>query len=70
MDLGAAFDDIRIKLSGDAFDAAFGKLHGTYYPDNVREAIANRVIEFAWTTPERDPERLASAVLASLGIKL
>jgi hypothetical protein len=46
------------------------KLHGTHYPESVREAIADRVIEFAWTTPERDPERLASAVLASLGIKL
>jgi hypothetical protein len=56
MNLGAAFDDIRPKLLGDAFDAAFGKLHGTYYPDSVREAIANRVIEFAWTAPERDPE--------------
>jgi hypothetical protein len=70
MGIGAAFDDISTKLLGDAFDAAFGKLHGTHYPETVREAIADRVIEFAWTMPERDPERLASAVLASLGIKL
>jgi hypothetical protein len=70
MGIGAAFGDISTKLLGDAFDAAFGKLHGTHYSEGVREAIAGRVIEFAGTTAERDPERLASAVLASLGIKL
>jgi hypothetical protein len=36
----------------------------------VREAIADRVLEFARNTTERDPQRLARAVVASLGIKL
>jgi hypothetical protein len=70
MAIGAVFDDISTKLLGDAFDAAFGKLHGTHYPDGVREAIADRVIEIARTTAQRDPDQLAGAVLASLGIKL
>jgi hypothetical protein len=46
-----------------------GMLHGTHYPDHVREVLADRVIEFGRTTSERDPQRLASAVLTSLGIK-
>jgi hypothetical protein len=68
--VSAVFDDVRTKLLGDAFDAAFRKLHGTNYPESVREAIADRMIQFGRITMERDPERLASAVLASLGIKL
>jgi len=36
----------------------------------VREVIANRVIEFGRTASEQDPQRLARAVVASLGIKL
>jgi hypothetical protein len=67
---GAVFDDLGTKFLGDAFDAVFGKLHGTHYPDAVREAIASRVIEFGRSTCEGDPDRLATAVLASLGIKL
>lgn len=70
MVVAAVFDDARTKLLGDAFDAVLGKLQGTHYPDGVREAIAGRVIEFARTTTEGDPERLARAVLASLRIKL
>jgi hypothetical protein len=54
---------------GDAFDAVLGMLHGTTYPDGVREVLADRVIEFGRTTSERDPQRLARAVLASLRIK-
>jgi RecB family endonuclease NucS len=57
------------KFLGDAFDAVIGMLHGTNYPDGVREVLADRVIEFGRTTSERDPQRLARAVLASLGIK-
>jgi hypothetical protein len=45
-------------------------LHGAQYPDRVREAIADRVLEFARNTTERDPQRLARAVVASLRIKL
>ena len=70
MAIAAVFDYARTKLLGDAFDAVLGKLHGTHYPDGVREAIVGRVIEFARTTTEGDPERLARAVLASLRIKL
>ena len=70
MAVATVFDDVRTKLLGDAFDAVLGKLHGTHYPDGVREAIAGRVIEFAQTTTEGDPDRLACAVLASLRIKL
>ena len=69
MVVAAVFDDVRTKLLGDAFGAVLGKLHGTHYPDGVREAIADRVIEFARTTTEGDPEPLARAVLASLRIK-
>jgi len=61
MAIGAVFD---------AFDAVLAMLHGAQYPDRVREAIADRVLEFARNTTERDPQRLAGAVVASLGIKL
>ncbi len=67
--VGSVFDDSSTKFLGDAFDAMLGMLHGTHYPDAVREALADRVIEFGRTTSERDPQRLARAVLASLGIK-
>ena len=67
--LTASFDDVRTKVMGDAFDAVCGKLHGTFYPDAVREAIADRVIEMARSSSESDPQRLADAVMASLGIK-
>jgi hypothetical protein len=36
----------------------------------VREAIADRVIKVARGSSERDPERLADAVVVTLGIKL
>jgi hypothetical protein len=47
-------------------------LHGAQYPDYVREVIADRVLEFGRSTTEcdRDPQRLARAVVVSLGIKL
>lgn len=68
--LNAAFDDARTKLMGDAFDAVCGKLHGTSYPQTVRETVASRVIEIAAGSGERDPDRLADAVVASLGLRL
>jgi hypothetical protein len=40
-------DDGATKVMGEAFDAVCGKLHGTVYPDPVREMIADRVIEVA-----------------------
>lgn len=68
--LTAAFDDVRTKLIGDAFDAVRGKLHGASYSRGVNEAIARRIIEIAQATLETDPERLADTVIVSLGIKL
>lgn len=70
MVIGAVFDDLSTKFLGDAFDAVFAMLHGAQYPDDVREAIADRVLEFGNSTMERDPQRLARAVVTSLGIKL
>jgi hypothetical protein len=70
MAVGAVFDDVSTKFAGDAFDAVFAMLHGAQYPDQVREAIADRVLQFARVSSERDPQRLARAVVASLGIKL
>jgi hypothetical protein len=70
MAVGAVFDDVSTKFLGDAFDAVFAMLHGAQYPDRVREVIAGRVLEFGRTMTERDPERLARAVAASLRIKL
>ena len=70
MTVGAVFDDVRTEFLGEAFDAIFAMLHGTHYSDCLREVIADRVLEFGRTTPERDPQRLARAVVASLGIKL
>ncbi|HEX4043394.1 MAG TPA: hypothetical protein VHY10_16975 [Xanthobacteraceae bacterium] len=64
------FDDARTKIIGDAFDAVCGQLHGTAYPQGVREVIADRVIQIALRSSERDAARLADAVVASLGIKL
>jgi hypothetical protein len=70
MAIGAVFDDVSTKFLGDAFDAVFARLHGAQYPDQVREVIADRVLEFGRTSNESDPRRLARAALASLGIKL
>jgi hypothetical protein len=70
MAVGAVFDDVTTKFLGDAFDAVFAMLHGAQYPDKVREVIADRVLKFGRTMTERDPERLARAVVASLRIKL
>jgi hypothetical protein len=70
MVIGAVFDDIGTKFLGDAFDAVFAMLHGAHYSDDVREVIADRVLEFGRATTEHDPQRLARAVLVSLGIKL
>jgi hypothetical protein len=63
MAVAAVFDDVRTKSLGDAFDAVLGKLHGTHYPDGGREAIADRVIEFARTT-DRGRSRALSACRA------
>jgi hypothetical protein len=70
MTVGVAFDDVSTKFLGDAFDAVFAMLHGAQYPDHVREVIADRVLQFGQAATERDPQRLARAVVASLGIKL
>ena len=56
--------------TGCAFDAVFAMLRGAQYPDQVREVIADRVLEFGRTSNESNPRRLACAAVASLGIKL
>jgi hypothetical protein len=66
----AVFDEVRTKIIGDAYDAVCGKLHGTRYPDSLRETIADRVLAIAVASPDHDPETLAKAVVTSLGIKL
>jgi hypothetical protein len=70
MRVGAVFDDASTKFLGEVFDAVFAMLHGADYSEAVREAIADRVIEFGRTTLERDPQLAARTVVASLGIKL
>ena len=45
MAISCAFDDVHTKRMGDAFDAVCAKLHGLNYPDAVREAIADCVIQ-------------------------
>jgi hypothetical protein len=70
MAIGAVFDDVSTKFVGDAFDAVLAMLHGAQYPDRVLEVIADRVLDFARNTTDRDPQRLAHAVVTSLGIKL
>jgi hypothetical protein len=67
MAVGAVFDDVSTKFLGDAFDAVFAMLRGAQYPDQVREVIADRVLEFGRASNESD---LACAAAASLGIKL
>jgi len=68
MAVGAVFDDVSTKFLGDTFNAVFAMLHGAQYPDQVREAIADRVLEFAKNTTERDAYRLLRTVVASLRI--
>ncbi len=70
MRVDAVFDDVGTKFLGEAFDAVFAMLHGAQYSDAVREVIADRIIEFGRTARDRDPQQLACAVVASLGIKL
>ena len=70
MRVDTVFDDVGTKFLGEAFDSVFAMLHGAQYSDAIREVIADRIIEFGRSTLERDPQRLASAVVASLGIKL
>jgi hypothetical protein len=55
MSTGAVFDDVSTKFLGDAFDAVFAMLHGARYPDQVREVIANPILELCRISGERDP---------------
>ena len=58
------------KIVGDTFDAVFAMLHGAQYPDRVREAIADRVLEFSQEYGRRDPQAGWHARGRELGIKL
>ncbi|GEM_PF-4288370 len=65
-----AFDDARTRIMGETCEAGRVRLHGVGYPDGVKGVIADRIIATAGRSPKTDPERLASAVVASPGIKL
>jgi hypothetical protein len=61
------FDDAATKAMGEAFDAACADLQGSSdLSDFVREIIARRIIEAA-KKGERDPMRLCSIAIASIG---
>jgi len=57
-----AFDPETMRLLGQAFESVCAQLHDTGQPLIVREVIAKRIIEAA-KRGERDPDRLAAAVL-------
>ena len=52
---------------GDAFDCATNGLQDTGQPGVVQEFIAKRIVDLA-ASGERDPQKLASMALHSLGI--
>jgi hypothetical protein len=65
--LGTVFDDISIKVMGEAFDAACKDLRDTGQPD-IYEVVATRIIEAA-KSGERGPEKLRDWALTAFGRK-
>jgi hypothetical protein len=61
------FDPETTALMGEAFDLAMGGLQDAGLPAIAQEMIARRIVT-AVGNGERDPGRLASSVLKSLGI--
>jgi hypothetical protein len=59
------FDDVAMKVMGDAFDAACRALRDTGQPDVVQEVMAQRILVAA-RNGERDARRLRDAALAAL----
>jgi hypothetical protein len=59
------FDDLAMKVMGDAFDAACRALRDTGQPDVVQEVMAQRIVVAA-RNGERDAKRLRDAALAAL----
>ena len=61
------FDEDATRITGEAFDAACGRLNDAGLPCRVssREIIAKRIIDAA-KTGERDPIRLCDLALAAL----
>ena len=52
---------------GEAYDMTRKELHGRGQPQLVQEIIASRIIALA-KTGERDPARICSEALVSLGL--
>jgi len=59
------FDDLAMKVMGDAFDAACRALRDTGQPEVVQEVMAQRIVVAA-RNGERDAKRLRDAALAAL----
>jgi hypothetical protein len=62
----AAFDPDTVDALAVAYEKATSQLRGQAYTDTVRELIAKRIIARA-IKGERDPDRLCTSVLNSLG---
>jgi hypothetical protein len=61
-----AFDADATAVLAQAYEKATGQLHGNGYTDLVREIIARRIIASA-LKGERNPDRLCTSALASIG---
>jgi hypothetical protein len=55
------------KIAGEAYDRVLKSLHDRGQPVVVQEIIAKRILDLA-NSGERDPQKIASIALESLGI--
>jgi hypothetical protein len=62
---GADFDQVTTAILNAAYGHAITELHDRG-PDNVREAIAKRILTLA-SAGERDPNRLCDEALVAVG---
>lgn len=62
-----AFSPEIAKIMGEAYDRATRSLHDRGQPVVVQEIIAKRIVDLA-NFGERDPQKIASMALESLGI--
>jgi hypothetical protein len=61
------FDPEEVELMGDVFEDILGTLHLPKRDDVLAQVVATRIIQLA-KGGERNPERMRSATLASLGM--
>jgi len=61
------FDPEEVELMGDVFEDILGTLQLPKRDDVLAQVAATRIIQLA-KRGERDPERMRSAALASLGV--